>query len=1636
MNIDPRGGCTGQAQDLGTSIDAFGDEGAARQLLENATTMLQSRVANAPPDFVTQVFAGAAPEDLLRYEASEIAAIAAGTWGFLSEREQQTPKIEVGSAQSTPGHRLKSVSIVEILNDDMPFLVDSVMAELAEQGLDPHLVLHPRFVVERDMTGRLIALPASSASGANPKRESLIQVHVDRIDDGDARNALVIALHNVLADVRRAVEDWKPMLERVNALMTNELPASRVDDLAESIALLRWLMDDNFTFLGVRDYVYNEDGSAPAVIFASALGILRGREGEVFAADGGRPALAPRALEALREPKTLIITKTNSRSRVHRRTAMDHVVVKHYDRNGKLTGGLQIVGLFTSTAYVRSTRSIPYVRSKVANVVARSGFDVMSHSGKTLVNLLETYPRDELFQIDEDTLLRFALTILQLNERPRVRVLPRRDAFERFVSVLVYAPRDRYDSAARAAIGELLATKFAGKIMSFVPFFLEGPMVRVHFVIARKEDGRPSELGHPARLLLESAVTRLVKSWSDRLEEALVRAHDPVDARALFAKYGNAFSAVYREAFDPGSAVGDIAAIEALSSDFPVGVDFQPGNRENPEGASLKVWSYGRPIPLSERVPVLEHMGFIVVDESTYDVEVDNRDRPHVWLHAMQLARCDSPTVDIAAAKPRLDSCFAAVMRGEAENDGYNALGLVAGLAWREVALMRTLSRYLRQLRVPYSQDYMWATHVKHATIAERIVALFGVRFDPDLAIAPQQRDERQVAITSEIEALLTKVDSLDEDRIIRHFINAVQSAVRTNFYQLPPPHPASLAGEGGVGGPAIAVKFDSRKVNGMPLPRPLFEIFICSPRLEAVHLRFGPVARGGIRWSDRPQDFRTEVLGLVKAQQVKNAVIVPVGAKGGFVPKRLPAGNRDAIQAEAIAIYKIFMSTLLDLTDNLDLKGIVPPVKVVRHDADDPYLVVAADKGTATFSDIANEIAREHGFWLDDAFASGGSAGYDHKKMGITARGAWESVKRHFREMDVDLSRTPFSVAGVGDMSGDVFGNGMLRERTIRLVAAFDHRDIFIDPNPDPERSFDERKRLFDLPRSSWRDFDRNIISPGGGVFSRAAKEIDLSVEARAALGLTAAKTTPQEVMNAVLRAPVDLLWFGGIGTYVRASSETDESAGDRANDAIRAVAAELRCKVVCEGANLGLTQRARIEGALHGIRLNNDAIDNSAGVNTSDVEVNLKIALSIPLRDGRLARSDRNILLAGMTDEVAALVLRNNYQQTLALSLVERRGLEDLGFQQRLIQTLEKRQLLDRAVEFLPTDMEIAERRRRAQPLTRPELAVLLAYAKLALHEDLLRSDVPDDPYLARELTRYFPQSILSHFPEVLEGHRLRREIIATQLANSMINRGGPPVVVRIADQTGASVDRIAAAFAVVRDSFRLTTLNTSIEALDNKISSSVQLGLFAVVQNLLLDRIVWFLRNVDMRQGLAGIVDHYRVKIATVSGRLDQYLPPEAQRARDAAVLKMTSEGVPEPVARNVANLPALGSATDIVLIAERTVLPVAQVAAIYFAAEAYFQLDRVVAAARGIKLVDYFDRLAFDRGLDAMGDALRRLVAEMTAVGGSGAEAVAAFVQQKGNDVDRVRDALHEMVTSGLTLSKLTVAASMLGDLARN
>ncbi len=1621
---------------MAVELPASQEETAARALLNEADTALSKRRPDIAPAFVARLYGRTVPEDVVHYGAADLAELAERAWDFLTDRKPGSPKIRCETVRLPGAGEPRALSVVEILNDDMPFLVNSVMGELADRKMSIRLVAHPVFGVRRDGE-KLVALAAPDA--AQSARESFIQIHLDPLDAAACPN-VVKALGNVLSEVRLAVHDWRPMLERVNAvvadLKTNPPPLP-VDEIAEAIQFLQWLLADNFTFLGVRDYTF--DGRELVPDHGTALGIMRARELRVLKRGEQLLEITPEIMAFLKEPRPLIIAKANIHARVHRRVYLDYIGVKRFDAAGNLTGEFRIVGLFTSTAYTRSAHGIPYLRRKLAAVERRAGFEPSSHSGKALANVLEHYPRDELFQADEDTLYRFALTIMQLDERPRVRVLPRVDRFDRFVSVLVYVPRERYDSHVRAQIGDYLAQAFHGRVSAFYPFFPEGPMVRVLFIIGRSGAATPPvDQGK-----LERDVAAIVRTWNDELAEVLAHNNPPQQASELFERYCDAFSPGFHDIYSAQTAAADIHVLESLGVQRPLGVDFHHRQEGDNRSVGLKVWSFARPLPLSERVPVLENMGFQVVNERTYRIAPADR-QDVLWLHDMRLERKDGGAIDLDGGKARLEAAFLMVMRGQAENDGYNALTMAAALGWRDVALIRALSRFLRQIRVPYSQDYMWATLVKHPGIAADIVELFHARFDPHLssirgasaASGPgmhnSDRDARQQEIAARVEEALQSVESLDEDRILRRFVNAVQSAIRSNFFQ--------TDGQGQPK-PLISIKFESGKLTGIPLPHPLFEIFVYSPRVEGVHMRFGKVARGGIRWSDRPQDFRTEILGLVKAQQVKNAVIVPVGAKGGFVPKQMPRGApREAVQAEGVASYKLFISSLLDITDNIGPDGaIVPPPDVVRHERDDPYLVVAADKGTATFSDIANEIAIAHDYWLADAFASGGSAGYDHKTMGITARGAWESVKRHFREMDVNIHETPFTAVGVGDMSGDVFGNGMLREDTITLVAAFDHRDIFIDPDPDPKASFAERERLFKLPRSSWQDYDKALISKGGGVYPRSSKAIALSAEAQALLGL-GASVTPQELMKAILKAPVDLLFFGGIGTYVRSSQETDDDVGDRSNDAIRVSGCDLRCKVIGEGANLGMTQRGRIEAARAGIRLNTDAIDNSAGVNTSDVEVNIKIALSGPVHSGALTLKDRNALLAEMTDEVARLVLRNNYQQTLALSLAQRRGLEDLGFQQRLMQILEQRGELDRAVEYLPDQLALEERRKRGEPLTRPELAVLLAYAKLSLYAELLDCAVPDDPFLGRELNRYFPKEMIERFPDALQSHRLRREIIATQLTNSMINRGGATLIVRIADQTGAAASAVAAAFAAVRNSYGMVELNGEIDALDNEVAGEVQLGLYAAVQDLLLDRLVWFLRHVDLTRGLEDIVAHYRDGIRHVETALDAALSKQAAAARKARMAELAAAGVPAALAHRVASFAALKAAPDIVLVADRAGKAVSDVAATYFATEAFFQLDRVAGAVPNIVVADYFDRLALDRALDSIGDAERRLTAAMVGNGQgnglAGAGAVEEWVRPRQAEVERIRSAIHEIAGSGLTLSKLSVAASLLGDLARN
>jgi glutamate dehydrogenase len=1603
---------------------AWRDDKARATLIRDAAGSVQP--GKPPRTFAELLFGHTNIEDLTNQDASSLALLAEQAWEHAQRRTAGGADIRVINPVMPDG---REISVLEILNDNMPFLFDSTMAELAEQGIEVTLVAHPIIAVERDEEGKLVRFYGETLpEGTRGERESLIHLHIARLDADADHQKLIDGLTKTLNDVRACVADWRAMRARVEEAIktfSSNPPPLPIDEVAEASQFLQWLCADNFTFLGLREYHFSPDSDASDdVTTGEGLGILRDPDMKVLRRGTEKVVMTSEIREFMREPTLLIVIKANVISRVHRRTHMDYVGIKLYAPDGRLDGELRLVGLFTSSAYTRSVRQIPYVRHKVAQVLQRAGFEPDSHSGKAVLHILEEYPRDELFQLDTETLYNFVVEILVLYERPRVRALAWADKFDRFVSILVFLPREKYDTGVRTRVASFLAQLYKGQPAASYTAFPEGALARVHYIIARFAGETPVI----PRATLEAGVSAIAATWGDKLKAALAATTDGMRARLLTNRYARAFAGGYTEVFDTLQAVADIATIEKLTAVRSVALSVYCIEGDDPTRFGLKVFSRGTPLSLSYRVPVIEHHGLRVVAEHTYQITPSAIPVPApVWLHDMTIETNDGkPIIITDEFAGRLEASIMAVVGNRADSDGYNALILRTRLSWREVSAIRALSRYLHQIRAPFSQDYMSETLRKNTTITTSIVALFQNRFDPRLTATDAERSAREITLLAEIEEQLKSVASLDEDRILRRFTNLVQAAVRTNLWQI---------GQDGRPRPVIAFKFDASKIEDLPAPRPLYEIFVYSPRVEGIHLRFGKVARGGLRWSDRPQDFRTEILGLVKAQQVKNAVIVPVGAKGGFVPKRLPPpSDREAWLAEGTEAYRIFIRSLLELTDNLDGDTIVPPDDIVRHDGDDPYLVVAADKGTATFSDIANTISAEKGHWLGDAFASGGSQGYDHKKMGITARGAWEAVKRHFRELGTDIQTMAFTVAGVGDMSGDVFGNGMLLSPATRLVAAFDHRDIFIDPSPDPTVSHAERLRLFNLPRSSWQDYDKSLLSQGGGVFSRSLKAIPLAPEVRTLLELDRPQATPFEVMTAILKARVDLLWFGGIGTYVRASAESDDQVGDRANDPIRVTGADIRARVIGEGANLGVTQRGRIEAAQKGIKLNSDAIDNSAGVNTSDVEVNIKIALARPEREGNLSPNDRNSLLAAMTDEVGTLVLRNNYLQTLALSLAERKGVAETGFITRLMQSLEQRDLLSRAVEFLPDDAAIAERTRRGQSLTRPELAVLLAYAKLTLYDDLLGTAVPDDPYLARELSQYFPREVQDKFPAAVQAHRLRREIISTNLANAVINRGGPPCVVRLIDETGADVPTIVMAFVAVDESYGLKRLNDAIDGLDARIDGQLQLALYAALQDLLLSRMVWYVRNVDLSAGLDAVISRFGPGIRQVAAGLDETLPEHLQAARSKRRQDLIDAGVSAELAGELADLDALVSAPDIVTVAERTKRAIDDTAATFFSAEAKFRLDRIIAAARGVPASDYFERLAIDRAVDQIAAAERRLVADMLATGQSGQLAADNWLAAHP-EATRIRRSIEEIAASGMTLAKLTVAANLQGDLVK-
>ncbi|MER8489560.1 NAD-glutamate dehydrogenase [Mesorhizobium australicum] len=1576
-----------------------------------------AKADDRPARLADYLLARAPAEDIAAYDVADLerAADLAGQAVAAHNKGECVVAVEADSGVVREG---RPVTVITVVNDNMPFLFDSILGEVTETAGEPTLVTHPVVTVRHGKTGvdEILGDGNFARDDGSHDRLSVIHVHIPRLTPEQA-NGLTERLRKMLGQVHAAVNDWRPMLARLDqAISEFRYSAVPLDkkSVAEAIAFLEWLRDDNFTFLGMREFKYTggEESGNLERAEKPGLGILTDPDVLVLRRGTEAVTTTPEIRAFLHGPEPLIVTKANAKSLVHRRIYLDYIGVKTYSAKGALAGELRIVGLFTSTAYTRSVMKIPYLRSKAETIIAKSGFDRHDHSGKALINVLESYPRDELFQVPVPILRKHAAAILGLVERPRVRALVRADQFDRFVSILVFVPRDRYDSVVREKIGAYLKTAFEGRLSAYYPAFPEGGLARVHFIIGRSGGKTPKV----EQATIEAAIRDIVRTWEDALADAAEASGSDPALKAIAARLPES----YRDTFSAGVALADAGRIAKISAGNPIAIDYYRHAEQKPHQAALKIYHHGSPVALSRRVPVLENIGFRVISERTFEVGDDQSGL--VFIHDMELENSYGKPIDLADGGALFEDAFLSVWRGDVDNDGYNGLAQTAGLWSGEITILRAYGRYLQQVGIPQSQDFIAAALNRYPEIARGLHALFIAR------LGPTAETEGVVAakhLKAKIRDALEDVPNIDDDTIIRRYLNLIEASLRTNHF----------VADTKEKGQSLAIKLESQAVEGLPAPRPWREIFVYGSEVEGLHLRFGPVARGGLRWSDRAQDYRTEVLGLVKAQQVKNAVIVPVGAKGGFYPKKLPmSAGRDAIFEAGTSAYKNFVSSLLSITDNIGLDGVIPPAGVVRRDQDDPYFVVAADKGTATFSDTANAISEKHGFWLDDAFASGGSAGYDHKKMGITAKGAWEAVKRHFREINRDIQTSPFSVVGVGDMSGDVFGNGMLLSPKTRLIAAFDHRDIFIDPDPDMAASMGERERMFALPRSSWQDYDKTKLSDGGVIVSRSQKSITLPAAAAAAIGLAKTTATPVEIMTAILKAPVDLLWFGGIGTYLRASTETNAEVGDRANDAIRITALDVRAKVIGEGANLGVTQRARIEFGMNGGRCNSDAIDNSGGVNCSDVEVNIKIALASAMRKGSLTRPARNKLLAEMTEEVGSLVLSNNYQQTLALSIARKRGLADIAHQSRFMTALEARGLLDRVVETLPSPAALAEREARGEPLTRAELGVLLAYAKIVLFSDIVASDVPDDAHFDRDLMGYFPDRMAKKYASEIHGHRLRREIIARVVANDLVNRGGPSFVNRLQEATGRTAADVVRTFAVVRDGFALPALYREIDALDNQVDGQVQLDLYQMLSRLIYMSSGWYLKNDAGTAPLGQRIAELQDARTALEPKLVSLLPAFSRERIEEKRHGLFKAGAPEKLAEQLAMSEAAELIPDVALTARTAGADIVAAAKAFFAVSDAFRIPRVEDAARSITPSDYYDQLALSRATDTIGAARRGIAIAALTGHSKAADPVAAWLEAGGERVARIRERLQALTEGGdITVSRLSVASGLMSDL---
>ncbi|MDO6720112.1 NAD-glutamate dehydrogenase [Psychrosphaera sp. 1_MG-2023] len=1509
-------------------------------ILKNVSKLISEKVAaerqTLVEKFASILFENLSNEDLDKRIDEDLYGAALSLYNDFSDTKSAESTIKVFNPELGNTGWSSENTIVQIVVDDLPFLVDSVRMTLNRLNITSHLLLHSPIKVNRDKKGAVVEIVDLKDATKSTNTQTVFFIEVDRQSEQKQLDALAEELSSVLSDVSIAVEDWKPIEQKL-AQCIDEAKNAKIKNEAgkqTSLEFLDWIADHNFTLMGYREYTVKAvkgDFSIKGVDETS-LGLMKNRASSVRLLS----ELSDVARAEAFSDNVLVLTKTDSKSRVHRPAYMDYIGIKKFDDEGNVVGEHRFIGLYAASFYNSSVQDIPLLNIKLQRITEGSSFAEGSHAQKALLNVLETYPRDELIQASDEHLREVALGVLQMQERDMTKLFIRKDTYGRFYSCMVFVRRERYNTALRRDTQEILNNALGSDgSVEFTTYFSESPLARTHYIVHATEKDIELNVKDIENNLIEAA-----KTWEDKLATALTKTHGSAKGRELAARYAKAFPKGYKEEILPSTATVDISFLEKLTDNNKLAMLFYRAQESVDKNAvRLSLFHKDEPIHLSDVLPILENFGLRVIGETPYAVAMETGVN---WIMDFTMTLTNADNSDFDLTRDLFQQAFAAVWENRLENDGFNRLILGAKLSGREASVIRAYAKYMRQIGVTFSQSYIESTFDRYPKIAGKLVKLFEHKFNPTKhSVKKYEKAKDQILVD------LDNVANLDDDRIIRLYITLMDATLRTNFYQ---------NDEQGNIKPYISFKLLPEQIPEVPLPRPKFEIFVYSPRVEGVHLRGGKVARGGLRWSDRMEDFRTEVLGLVKAQQVKNTVIVPNGSKGGFVCKQLPtAGGRDAFFTEGQECYKTFIRGLLDVTDNIIKGEVIPPKSVVRHDEDDTYLVVAADKGTATFSDIANAISDEYNFWLGDAFASGGSVGYDHKKMGITARGAWESVKRHFREMGTDCQTTDFTCVAIGDMAGDVFGNGMLLSKHIRLQVAFNHMHIFVDPNPDSASTYVERDRLFKLPRSSWEDYDKSLISQGGGIFSRSAKSIPLSPEMKKMLGTKKASMTPTELMKAALLMPVDLIWNGGIGTYVKAKSENDAQVGDRANDALRVNGSELRAKIFGEGGNLGLTQLGRIEFAASGGRINTDFVDNVGGVDCSDNEVNIKILLNQLVNEGELTKKHRDQTLYEMTDDVSKIVIQDCYRQTHTISITELKGQSLVKEQLRFIHALEKAGKLDRELEFLPNDEEVAERQAKGAGFTRPELAVLVAYGKMILKEQFAIDEIDSNPYYKDLLINAFPQQLQTKYEMQIQSHPLRKEIIATKLANEVVNDMGLNFVIRMQEETGAPVDEVLTCYVIAREVFGLQDVWAEIEKLDNKIPAIVQTEMLHQMRRTIRRAARWFLRHRNKSQNIAESISLYKPTFEKMNGKLGDYLVEKEKGMLVSLQNDFEREGVPTHIAAYVAQLSSIFSIMDIADVARTADREVEEVAALYYTLGAdmglHWFLDQITNQAVG-------------------------------------------------------------------------------------